>query len=199
MAYLSVCYVVLLCVVGSGFGATKGTSSVTVSGSQCLFAPGSWSSTVIQCSVQYPVGGKNSVLVTVASSGLAAITSSVSFTGTSAAVSFSPSTSGYTGRRSLTIVGSGFWSNSVNVPFGLTHQVMTATVCGQPCVIDAVATTPTSIQCTVPEYVTAASIQAFQQEASRTALLSGVVTGLNFAAGPAFDGSLDTTAQSSYW
>lgn len=67
----------------------------------------------------------------------------------------------------MTIAGSGFWS-AQNTPAAYTLQTMRATVCGQPCSINTAATTATSLQCTVPEFVTAGSIEAFQQEAART-------------------------------
>jgi hypothetical protein len=68
-------------IAGTGFGASRGASTVTISGAQCLFAPGAWSATSITCTVQYPVGGKSAVLVNVAGAGLSSSTSSVYFTG----------------------------------------------------------------------------------------------------------------------
>ena len=75
---------------------------------------------------------------------------------------------------------------------------MTATVCGRPCAL-LPTTTATSIQCVVPEMVTAASIEAFQQEDGRTVMLMGKAVGKNFDATPLFDGNLDTSSQASYW
>ncbi len=66
---------------GSGFGSTRGTSNVTISGAQCLFAPGAWSPTSITCTVQYPVGGKSAVLVNVGGVGLSTSSTSVFFAG----------------------------------------------------------------------------------------------------------------------
>ena len=101
----------------------------------------------------------------------------------------------------ISLTGAGFWS-PINGPiggFGLL-QTMSVQVCGQPCAVNTTASTSTTAQCTVPELVTAASIDTFLQADVRIGALSGTVSGLNvFNGGLAFDGSLETVTQDSYW
>jgi hypothetical protein len=118
-------------------------------------------------------------------------------TGASSVTGFSPTSSGFGGNQTLTITGTGFWSEA-NTPGGTSLQAMTATVCGRPCAI-LPGSTSTSIACAVPEMVTAASIEGFRQQEGRVAVLTGKAIGKNFDASPVFDGSLETASQASYW
>ena len=190
----------LVTISGTGFGATQGSSSVTISGAPCLFGAGSsWSAGSIKCSVQYPVGGKNTPYVNIAAAGFASVASYMFFTGASTISSFTPATSGYGGRVPMTITGSGFWS-SANTKSGSLLQTMTAEVCGQPCIVNTTTTTASVLRCTLPELVTAASIEAFQQSASRVSQLSGKVTSANMGSPKlAFDGNLETSTNDGYW
>ena len=177
---------------------SQGASTVTLSGVPCLFGAGSsWSAGTIVCTVQYPMGGPNFPYVNIAGAGYA--TSYNSFTGVTSISSFTPATSSYGGGQVLTLTGTGF-ASSANVPMGKLLQTMTAQVCGQPCAINTAVATPTSLQCTLPELVTADSIEAFQQTTTRLTQLTGKVTSLNMGAPAlAFDGNLQTWTQDSYW